>query len=146
MNYTVTIQEIKDHMFTQTYKIWDYESKIIAINLTKELAEEIIASLEDKNCVIKDIKASHLALEQEFKNEIPKEFQDLYKKSKTAWENEEAQKVITNQYLKQGYNHALNEIRFLRNQAEKLNLLDSQDYLDFLDNLNSLSIDQDRKQ
>lgn len=38
----------------------------------------------------------------------------------------------------------INQIQNIRDYAEEHNLLDSQEYLDFLDTLNQLSIDQDR--
>lgn len=38
----------------------------------------------------------------------------------------------------------IKEIEDIRNFAEKNNLLDTQEYLDFLDTLNELSLDQDR--
>ena len=38
----------------------------------------------------------------------------------------------------------IRNIKECRDLAEKLNMLDSQEYLDFLDTINELSIDQDR--
>lgn len=49
------------------------------------------------------------------------------------------------EYIKQLGNSAITIIKAVRDFAEVYNLLDSQTYLDFLDELNKLSIDQDRK-
>ena len=46
--------------------------------------------------------------------------------------------------FKDEMNLILDKIKFIRSKAVELNLLDSQDYINFLDELNELSIDQDR--
>lgn len=48
-------------------------------------------------------------------------------------------------YIKQLGESAIYIIKTVRDFAEMYDLLDSQAYLDFLDELNELSIDQDRK-
>lgn len=40
--------------------------------------------------------------------------------------------------------NSINDILAIRKMAEENNLLDSQEYISFLDTLNQLSIDQDR--
>lgn len=42
------------------------------------------------------------------------------------------------------YANVIQEIERIRKEAEENNLLDTQEYLDFLDKLNWLSTDQDR--
>lgn len=46
--------------------------------------------------------------------------------------------------LKQRIVEVIKGIEYIRDYAENNNLLDSQEYLSFLDTLNKLSIDQDR--
>lgn len=52
--------------------------------------------------------------------------------------------VYNKYYLKSCYNKIIQDVKEIRNLTEKYNSLDNQDYLNFLDTLNELSIDQDR--
>lgn len=47
-------------------------------------------------------------------------------------------------YIKSLCKKSLNDIEFIRGIANRYELLDEQFYLDYLDELNKLSIDQDR--
>lgn len=49
------------------------------------------------------------------------------------------------EYVRQLGNSVISMILTIRDFAEMYDLLDSQAYLDFLDEINELSIDQDRK-
>ena len=49
------------------------------------------------------------------------------------------------EYIRQLGNSVISMILIIRDFAEHNNLLDSQSYLNFLDKLNELSLDQDRK-
>lgn len=48
-------------------------------------------------------------------------------------------------YLHALYKNTISNIELIRNMSETFNMLDSQEYLNFLDKLNELSLDQDRK-
>lgn len=149
--YAITLQGVKDNMLGPAYKMWDYESEIVNIRATKELIDEIVNFCKDKDwfkdsdsIVIKDVKASHLALQQEYQNNIPENFKKLYSASIEAWNKEEDN--LEKMLFEDNCNSIINNITTLRKKAEELKLLDSQIYLDFLDELNNLSLDQDRKE
>lgn len=50
-----------------------------------------------------------------------------------------------NEYLHTLYKSTISNIELIRDMAEQFKMLDSQEYLNFLDTLNALSLDQDRK-
>lgn len=49
------------------------------------------------------------------------------------------------EYLHALYKNTISTIELIRDMSETYGMLDSQEYLNFLDKLNSLSLDQDRQ-
>lgn len=147
--YGLRILGLKDNLAIVDQDIFNYKSEKVVINLNKELLNEIISSLKNnerfKDCdylVVKEFNAAHKLIENRYAQDIPESLKETYTESKVLWDN--VQNEVRIQHLKNYYLQLIKEVEFIREQSEKLNLLDSQEYLNFLDSLNKLSIDQDR--
>lgn len=146
--YTVVITGTKDNLIGPERKFYDFESEIVnAKQPSKELIAEIVEKYKDefKDCdfiTVRSITTTPAALNSDFGKNIPEQYKELYEKSIKAWED--AKQEVESQLIEIYYEQALNSIKKLRISAASLNLLDSQAYLNFLDELNKLSIDQDR--
>jgi len=87
---------------------------------------------------------SYLGLEQKYKDKIPDEYMPLYRESKAECDAYYESFEGHQKCVKWEMNQILHEIESIRQRAKKYKLLDSQEFLDFLDKLNEYSIDPDR--
>lgn len=67
-------------------------------------------------------------------------YKELYEKSKKLWEEVENSKEEKQFKLKQTYKQVVRLVENLEKDTKELELLDSQEHLDFLDELNKLSV------
>lgn len=146
--YGVKLIGIKNNRVAVNYTTYKYESDIIDISPidNNSLIEEIIQFYKDskmfKDCNsinIELIYPSHQLIQLNNKEEA---FKELYEASINIWDKVKTKTDI--QYQNRLYKTIIDNILFIRDKTKELNLLDSQDYLNFLDTLNKLSIDQDR--
>ena len=162
MYYYVKVTAIVDKVVGGSYTMYRYESPIKTIlglkyKIPKELKEEILKWAENKfnevsikfdEIVIEKFTHSYQGLSW-MKDEEGKEWTEdmlnTYELSRKEYEEYEktveAQKeYLTNYRIPQ----IITDIKYCRDLTEELDMLDSQEYLSFLDTLNRLSIDQDR--
>lgn len=158
MLYYVLLNNVVNGWNTQSYIKYDYESKIVCTPLyNKEgrelLKEEVINQASKNNCFdekedisVSEIVPSYYKISQDRQNGLwpDKKTQELADISYK--EIQEMRDSI--EYKKDNFILALssqiNNLELLRKEAEELNMLDTQEYLNFLDTINKLSIDQDR--
>lgn len=147
--YGLRILGLKDNLIIADQDIFNYKSEKVVINLNKELLNEIISTLKNherfKDCdylVVNEFNTAHKLIENRYAQDIPESLKDTYEESKELWNK--VQNEVNILQLKNYYLQLIKEIEFVKKQSENLNLLDSQEYLNFLDYLNKLSLDQDR--
>ena len=108
------------------------------------ISNKVLEEYKDKltkadNYIVVDIKPSYIALENN------KEYTKEYEESKLKWTQYYNSKEYKTLQLKYSYDNILHQIKQIQKQVEELELLDSQDFLNFQDSLNKLSLDPDRK-
>lgn len=127
--YKISLFRIKNNKIVSDLVVNIYESEIIdlgydeqdRLKLLKEISENV------KDCVIKDIQP-YMENDESFQ-----------KWSEILNSDEEKRKYTI--YL---YNVILKNVEGVISDSIKYNLLDSQEFLNFMDKLNELSIDPDR--
>ena len=162
MYYYVKVRAIVNNTFGGSYTIYKYESPIkttymtTTFNIPEELRNEILDWAVDKFNEV-DIKFERIAIETcvhsyagidwmedngEKISEDMDRIRELSKKEVEEYsESIKGQKDYTLNWL---IPRIIEDIKKCRNLAEELNILDTQGYLNFLDTLNELSLDQDR--
>ena len=153
MIYGVEIIAVKDDTVQGKYKTYNYTSDLIIYKEQKELIKEAIEHFKKvfdnyDYLVINKLDPVYYHLLWDFvdnNKEVPEEYRKLFEQSKKEVEDfrnsEEGKKITLFTMMK----HTIEEINLCRKDAEELNLLDSQEFLNFLDELNKLSLDPDRK-
>lgn len=149
MHYYVKMKLIKNNLgIGPSIIVYNYESKN-----TEDLVNEIVEFYTNKikesftdfdYILIERLDFSYKGLELENK-EIPEEYKELYETSK----NEEKELLESKEYkinvLKRNMNKAIEVLESIRKEAEELEILDTQEFLDYQDKLNKFSLDPDRK-
>lgn len=162
MLYAIEYKTIGEDCRLRHSEIYDdFESKIKTLfpenesRKSKELRKEIIQQLKEKypklNIVIEKIDVPYRA---EFLYKLKSYFRDndsevkridyIIKKSEEQLEQYEKSEEYDQDYTINEMLEILPTLRRLRWESEKYHLLDNQDFLFYMDELNKLSIDQDR--
>lgn len=150
MYYYVKVATIRNHMVMSGFETYKYQSdtkcgSIIRNELTQEVlqwAKELYN--ENKiiynDIIIETIIPSYLKLQaKENLSEEERNILEISKKEVEDYNNSYESKK--EDLLEIRIPWIIDYIKQIRNTAEQLNLLDSQEYLSFLDTLNKLSID-----
>lgn len=158
MYYFIKVTAIADEVVGGSYIAYKYESPIKTIlglkyKIPKELKEEILKWAESEfnkndikfdNIVIEEFTHSHQGLSwikdkgEEWTEDMTKTYELSKKECEEYGKTVEAQKeYLINYRIPQ----IITGIKECRNLTEQLDMLDSQEYLSFLDTLNKLSID-----
>ena len=156
MNYYVKMKLVKNNLcFGQTIVAYDFKSEIKTLNpqndqnLLKEAVdfytENIKKSFTDfDSIVIINIAPTSVGLKAEYK-EIPEEYKELYETS----EKEQNEIIESKEYkierLKETMQNIKDVLKVVKEEAIKLEILDSKEFLDYQDELNKYSLDPDRK-
>lgn len=154
MKYSVELFAVKNNEIINRFKVYDYESDkiyLISTQNKQELIDEIINKFKETlkdfdNLIVNRLGPSYQILAQDYeRKKLPEEYKELFEQSKKECEeyqkSEEGQKELLKYYMQR----SLNEIQEIKDYAVKINFIDSQEFLDFMDELNKLSIDPDRK-
>lgn len=152
VNYGFEIIGLKDKAVKISKTFDSYYSEIISVNPEKNeaLIEEIIKFCKDtieefNQCdyiYISQINPTYTWILQKYPSEA-KDAKRYYDESMELWNKHKEECEV--QELILAAERTLVYIKFLRDKFEEKGLLDSQNYLNFLDELNKLSIDQDRQ-
>jgi len=151
MKYSVEILAIKEDEVIAKAKTYEFESNEILNHLNKsKLAKEAInffkekeKTLKDQTLIVDKIDFSCLAIEKNFK-EVPKELEQIYTTSKKEYQEYLKTPAWASDQLYYMMQTLISNAKQIRQQAQVLNILDSQEWLDYQDELNKLSIDPDR--
>jgi len=141
MLYSVELFPIINNQIINSYRMYDYRSEL---HDNDELVKEILETFKDKfgNFVVANICFSCDAIE---KNNVKDEYKDLYEESLKEKEEYLNSKEVKQKILKGKYKITVEEIKNLIEESKETEMLDTQEFLDFLDSLNQLSLDPDRK-
>lgn len=157
MTYYVKMKLVKNNLcFGQSIVDYNFKSEIKTLEPqnNKELLKEVIdfytenikKSFSDfDNLIIENIALSFIGLHNEYNNRIPEEYKELYENSKKEQDEILASKEYKINSLINTMNDVKNIIKIIREEAEKLEMLDSQEFLNYQDELNKYSLDPDRK-
>ena len=158
MYYYVKVTAIADKVTIGSYITYKYESPIGTISgykniMPRELKDEILKWAEDRfnelgfkfeEIVIEDFNHSHIGITwmEDRGEKISEDMLKIYELSKK--ECAEYEKTIEGQkeyLLNLKIPSTIRDIKHCRELAEELKMLDTQEYLSFLDTINELSID-----
>lgn len=157
MTYYVKMKLVKNNLcFGQSIVDYNFKSEIKTLEPqnNKELLKEVIdfytenikKSFNDfDNLIIENIALSFIGLHNEYNNRIPEEYKELYENSKKEQNEILESKEYKINSLISTMNDVKNIIKIIREEAEKLEMLDSQEFLNYQDELNKYSLDPDRK-
>lgn len=156
MFYVTRLHAISNGKIIASYTGY-FSSKIKSLLhvLPEELKQEALAFGKDKfdqseildtydSIIIERIDHYYLHCSSIYNNfETKKDIEEISKKEYEEYSESKEGKI---ELLKTFYmSVVINDLKRIRKQAEELKLLDDQDYLNFLDSINELSIDQDRQ-
>ena len=156
MTYYVKMKLVKNNLcFGQSIVSYNFKSEIKTLtpqtneNLIKEAVdfytENIKKSFNDFDyLVIENIALSFIGLHNEYK-EIPEEYKELYENSKKEQNEILESKEYKIESLKETMQNVRNVLGVIKEEATKLEVLDSKEFLDYQDDLNKYSLDPDRK-
>ena len=161
MHYYFKVIAIVDEIVGGSYTMYAYESSIKTVSgfkhrMPKELKEEILKWAENKfnetnikfdKIVIEEFTHTYQGIDwmENRGVKLSEDMLEMYEISKKECSEYEATIEGQKEFLINiRIPHLVFDIKDCRDLAEKLNMLDSQEYLNFLDELNKLSIDQDR--
>ena len=161
MKYYVKVQGIKDEIVKPKYTTFSYESNIEDTRPhghhkeAKKLRKEIIEYFKNNEffdgcdyIVIEQVAPSYLGLEWEYLDkgkELSDELYKLYKESKkesNLLSNKDSER---RKYLIYTMEYIINDLEYIKNEAISLNMLDSQEFINYQDTLNKYSLDPDRE-
>ena len=162
MKYYVKIQGIRDEIVGPKYTTFSYESNIEdtrpyrhhkeANDLRKEIIEHFKNKSEFFNecdyVVIEQIVPSHLGIQWEYLDkgkELSDELYELYEESKKECDLLSNKDSERRKYLISTMEDIINELKYIRDEAISLNMLDSQEFINYQDTLNKYSLDPDRE-
>lgn len=152
--YGITIKSIKNGMYQMGRTHFRYESDIVSVtpnSNTQEaeaLRNEVFDFFKDKfenydSLMIEAIAPAHEFLNNEFRGNIPQQYAEVAKESQELWEK--VADEVSRQWEIQLMSNSIEQVNSIIEKAKELNMLDSQEFLNYLDTLNKLSIDPDRK-
>lgn len=143
VDYYIEIKPIYKDDISLTSHGGIYLSEIVLLNLNeKDKLNKLI-----KECINKsDIKKIFPDAEKYIVSKILRGYDySNSEESKKMWNLAMNSKEIKKELLIHSYKDSIEQIESIREESEKQEMLDSQEYLNYLDKLNELSIDQDRK-
>jgi hypothetical protein len=139
VDYCITVSPLNGN-YTGPRWTFVHESEIVCHSEEdkQRLAEEVILTLpSETKYIVQDIYPAYEFVKQTGNMDSYKE---LYEKSKKLWEEVENSKEEKQFKLKQTYKQVVRLVENLEKDTKELELLDSQEHLDFLDELNKLSV------
>lgn len=146
MKYSVKIVSIKDNELSKILKVYDFVSNINYIYSNPVKKQELIKQALDQyknkfneydNIAVEYIYPTAIAIEKEFK-EIPEseDIKNLYEESLKEIKEYQATEEFAKESLINNMTSTISIIQAIREKAKELNMLDSQEFLNFLDELN----------
>lgn len=140
INYYVELAEISNNVIGTKKSILNYETEILPINQEEqnELIKEIISKTEhlfSGTVIITELIPTYMFLERNNRTDDP-----LYKESKDNWEKAKASDDYQIKRLNETYKDVINTVKLVVKSVKDRKLEDTQEYLDFLDNLNEISV------
>lgn len=149
MIYSAKINLILDNEFIGSFPIYNYEGGAPPIQL-KDIAEyaknNLLTQAKYDTLFINDVKPACKGIIDDFKNQdIPEDLKEVFETSKKEWEDymasDDYKRIL---FLKDLEAMKVN-LENVKQQAISLKMLDSQEFLEYQDLLNSYSLDPDRK-
>ncbi len=144
LNYYVQIAEVKNNCIGRKYGIINYETETSVIDDVEQdkLIKEIVSN-ENIKKIFPDAD-TYLVLElmptYAYLEKINKTNEELYKTTKDNWENTMNSEEVQIRRLHKNYKDVLSAVEFIVKETEEKNQKDSQEYLNFLDELNKVSV------
>lgn len=146
MIYSARINAIKNNEYIGNFYIYDFVGGNPPIKLD-DLVEYAKSKIESEfdNVFVDNVKPAYEGIAETHKDkEIPKELQSIYSISKQEWEKYYASMEYKKSILCNDMKRTLQHLAEIRKKAEEIEILDSQEFLDYQDELNKLSLDPDR--
>ena len=156
MYYYIKMKIVKDSQcLGQSIIVFDYKSEIKSLEPynNKELINEAVNFYTEKikeqfsdfdSLIIEAINLSCRGIQNEFK-EIPEQYKELFETSQKEKQEILDSKEYKIEVLKNNMNNIKQFLGIVRKEAEELEMLDSQEFLEYQDVLNKYSLDPDRK-
>jgi len=113
-----------------------------AVNFYTEKIKEQFSDFD--SLIIEAINLSYKGIQNEFK-EIPEQYKELFETSQKEKQEILDSKEYKIEVLKNNMNNIKQFLGIVRKEAEELEMLDSQEFLEYQDVLNKYSLDPDRK-
>lgn len=132
-NSTISDRKLKVLQHKSEYYLKEDIEKLIAEVLDK-YKEEVKSKFNTETFVIGDIVPTYLYLEKD------SDHQELKEESRALWEALYSSEEFQNHQLNAEYANTLQHVKDTIQKATALSKLDSQEYLNFLDELNKLSV------
>ena len=132
-NSTITDRKVKVLQHKSEYYLKEDIEKLIA-EVLDTYTEAINSKFGTETFVIGDIVPTYVYLEKD------KDHQELKEESQKLWEALYQSEEFQSKQLDAEYANTLQHVKDTVDKATKLNKLDSQEYLNFLDELNKVSV------
>lgn len=142
VDYSATISGLEGSYVGPSYTIIQHVSEIICHNKEdyEKLADEILKSYEEKTQQFIPGYTTYLVQNIVPTYNIVKDNPKLEEESRKMWDeafNSEPEKLYR---LQEGYKVILDNIKYIIKDTKELKQEDSQEFLNFLDEINSLSV------
>ena len=142
VNYYVQVAELKNHVIGKKFGIINYETEIIVIEDSEKekLIDEILTNKQlkeifpDSEYAILELMPTHIYLDRQ------NEHNELYEQTKQNWENAMQSKEVKIKKLSKTYKDVIEATSLVIKESENLEVENSQEFLNFLDELNKLSV------
>ena len=149
MIYSFEAYAVQDNELKSSYKTYGFESNA-RIRDKNILKDEILTYVKAKifpeyDVILNSISPSCLAIKQDYKNEVPEKLKEIFDRSTQEWNEYLQSDLYKEDKFISDLHITLKQVQLNRDKAIELNMPDSQEFLNYQDELNKASLDPDRK-